>query len=51
MIRVFQPADTTFTSDGDVVLKSLRAKVHKEDNNDFYLDVGWNKTKGDMVID
>lgn len=51
MIRVFQPTDTTFTSNGDVVLRPLRAKVHKEDNNDFYLDVGWNKTKGDMVID
>ena len=39
MIRVFQPADTTFTSNGDVVLRPLRAKVHKEDNNDFYLDI------------
>ena len=48
MIRVFQPADTTFTSNGDVVLRPLRAKVHKEDS--FYLDVGWNKTKGDMIL-
>ena len=39
MIRVFQPSDTTFTSNGDVVLRPLRAKVHKEDNNDFYLDI------------
>lgn len=45
MIRVFQPADTTFTSNGDVVLRPL--KVHKEDN--FYLDIGWDKTKGDMI--
>lgn len=44
MIRVFQPTDTTFTSNGDVVL----TKVRKEDN--FYLDIGWNKTKGDMVL-
>lgn len=45
MIRVFQPADTTFTSNGDVVL----TKVRKEDS--FYLDMGWNKANGDMVID
>ena len=45
MIRVYQPADTTFTSNGDVVLRPL--KVRKEDNNDFYLDMGWNKAKGD----
>lgn len=39
MIRVFQPADTTFTNNGDVMPSPLRAKVHKEDNNDFYLDI------------
>ena len=37
MIRVFQPSDTTFTSNGDVVFRPLRAKVRKEDN--FYLDI------------
>ena len=47
MIRVFQPTDTALTSNGDVVLRPL--KVCKEDN--FYLDMGWNKANGDMVID
>lgn len=49
MIRVFQPADTTFNTNGDVVLRPLRAKVRKEDNDNFYLDMGWNKAKGDMI--
>lgn len=37
MIRLFSATDTTFTSNGDVVLKPLKAKVHKADNSDYYL--------------
>lgn len=39
MIRVFGATDTTFTSNGDVVLRPLKAKVHKKDNGDYYLDL------------
>ena len=39
MIRLFGQTDKTFTSNGDVVLKPLKAKVHKEDNGDYYLDL------------
>ena len=39
MIRLFGQTDKTFTSNGDVVLKPLKAKVHKSDNGDFYLDL------------
>ena len=39
MIKVFQNTDTSFTSNGDVVLKPYRAKVRKEDNGAFYLDL------------
>ncbi len=39
MIRIFQPTDTIFASNGDVVLQPLKAKVHKKDNGDFYLDI------------
>lgn len=39
MIRVFSPNDKIFTSNGDIVLKPLKAKVHKEDNGSFYLDL------------
>ena len=39
MIKVFSQTDKIFSSNGDVVLHPLRAKVHKEDNGDYYLDL------------
>ena len=39
MIKVFQSTDTSFTSNGDIVLKPYRAKVRKEDNGAYYLDI------------
>lgn len=39
MIRVFSPTDTDFSSNGDVVLRPYKAKVHKEDNGDYYLEL------------
>ena len=39
MIKVFGKTDTSFTSNGDVVLHPLKAKVIKQDNGSFYLDL------------
>lgn len=39
MLRVFGPTDTDYTSNGDVVLRPIKAKVHKEDNGAYYLDI------------
>lgn len=39
MIKVFGQTDTLFASNGDIVLHPLKAKVHKEDNGDYYLDL------------
>lgn len=39
MIKLFGQTDTTFTSNGDLVILPLKAIVHKEDNGDFYLDL------------
>ena len=39
MIKLFGQTDTSFTSNGDVVIIPIRAVVHKEDNGDFYLDL------------
>jgi len=39
MIRLFSSTDKNFTTNGDVVLQPLKAKVHKEDNGDYYLDL------------
>ena len=39
MIKVFGATDKDFSSNGDVVLRPVRAIVHKEDNGSFYLDL------------
>lgn len=39
MIKVFGQTDTDFSSNGDCVLMPLKAKVHKKDNGDYYLDL------------
>lgn len=39
MIKVFGATDTDFTSNGDIVLRPIKAKVHKEDNGEYYLDL------------
>lgn len=39
MIKLFDVNDRTFTSNGDVVLKPRKARVHNEDNGDYYLEI------------
>lgn len=39
MIKLFSQTDTSFSSNGDKVIIPTRAKVHKEDNGSFYLDL------------
>lgn len=38
MIRVFDDTDKVFTTNGDAVIQPLKAKLHKKDNGDYYLD-------------
>ena len=39
MIKLFSQTDTLFSSNGDKIIIPLRAKIHKEDNGSFYLDL------------
>lgn len=39
MIKLFGKTDTLFTSNGDMIIKPLRANVRKEDNGSFYLGI------------
>ena len=39
MIKIFSRLDKDFSSNGDIVVNPIRAKVHKEDNGDFYLEL------------
>lgn len=39
MIRLFSATDKVFASNGDLVLKPIKANVHKADNRDYYLNL------------
>lgn len=39
MIRLFSSNDKIFNSNGDIVITPFKAKVHKEDNGDYYLNL------------
>ena len=39
MIKVFNPTDTSFTTNGEAVILPTLALVHKVDNGDFYLEL------------
>lgn len=39
MIKLFKSTNKNFNSNGDKVIKAYKAKVHKEDNGDFYLEL------------
>lgn len=39
MIKLFDKTDTLFSSNGDKVIIPLKAKIHKEDNGSFYIDL------------
>ena len=39
MIKLFDITDKIYSSNGDKIILPLKAKVHKEDNGDFYLNL------------
>ena len=39
MIKIFGKTDTTFTSNGDIVVSPLKAKIHKQDNGEYCLNL------------
>lgn len=39
MIKLFNSTDNDFSSNGDKIILATKAKVHKKDNGDFYLDL------------
>ena len=39
MIKLFQATEKTYSSNGDIVIKPLKARIHKEDNGAYYLDI------------
>ena len=39
MIKIFSSTDKIFTTNGDKVIKPFKAKIRKEDNGDYYLNL------------
>lgn len=39
MIKLFSSVDDIFTTNGDKIITPRKARVHKADNGDFYLDI------------
>ena len=50
MIKIFKPTDTSFLSNGDKVIKATSAKVHEEDNGDYYVDIIADSIYSDWLV-
>lgn len=50
MIKVFSASDKNYTSNGDIVLQCTKAKVHKQLNGDFYIDIEAPLTYVDYLV-
>lgn len=50
MLRAFDQADTSFASNGNIIIQPSKAYVHKEDNADYYLDLECSLDYLDFVV-
>ena len=50
MIKVFGANDTVFTLNGDVVLQCTKAKIHKQLNGNYYIDIEAPLTYVDFLV-
>lgn len=50
MLKVFQSTDKDFSSNGDKVIIPTKAKIHKEDNGDFYLELTAPLSYNDYIV-
>lgn len=51
MIKLFGKTDKSFVTNGDIILKPLKAKVHKEDNGAYYLDLETDLSYVDNLVE
>lgn len=50
MIKVFGATDRNFSTNGDAVLRPLKAKIRKEDNGEFYLNLECGLEYADLML-
>lgn len=51
MIRVFNPTDRDFSTNGEVVINATKARVHNSDNGDYYLELVCGSDYSDFIKD
>ena len=51
MIKAFGKTDRDFSSNGDIIVKATKAKLHKKDNGDYYIDIEAPLEYSDFLID
>lgn len=51
MIKLFTSTDKLFSTNGDKIIIPLKAKVHKEDNGPFYLDLETGLSYADDLVE
>ena len=51
MIRAFGKTDRDFSSNGDIIVQATKAKLHKKDNSDYYIDIDAPIEYSDFLID
>ena len=39
MIKIFGQTDTEYSSNGDIILKPTKCRIHKRDNSEYYADI------------
>lgn len=50
MIKIFGATDKVFTSNGDIVINPLKAKLTKKDNGDYYLNLEAGIKYADYIV-
>ena len=51
MIKIFGQTDKLFSSNGDIVVKPVKAIIRKEDNGDFYLEMETDLSYIDYLVE
>lgn len=49
MIKIFGQTDTEFSTNGDIILKPTKCRIHKQDNGEYYADIECSSEYSDYI--
>lgn len=49
MIKIFGQTDTEFSTNGDIILKPTKCRIHKQDNGEYYADIECSSDYSDYI--